>query len=368
VGGVRQRPYRPDWVAGGAEVIRGVSGQIVNGQLVDVGTGGAFVGAVTVYVDGDNTGQVIGSVGGGAASARGNGAYSYVPSAAETDFAHVDFVFKGVGAVGGGQNVQIDTVTPAQVQALATATGLGSVSVTDLLTDALVEIRAARAGDTVAAEILAFALGKLNRLFDRWNANPEAKYRMGFASYTLTPNHQPHTIGPSAADFTVTQRPARIEAASLVLTSVTPNVRIPLDVHHEAAWWDAVSVQGLSSSIPFDLYYDTDWPNGSIYLWPEPSTAYDLEILTAGLFNVLVATDTLWLPFGYRDAVTLTLAEELAPGTGQQVSPGTASSAMAARELIFGRNAVIPNACTRDGGMPGGGYSGGFDFRTGMIR
>jgi hypothetical protein len=336
-------------------VIRGVAGQPVNGQMVDRTTGAAFVGAVTVYVDGDNTGQVIGSVGGGAATAKGNGEYAYVPSAAETDFAHVNYVFVAAGAV--NASVQIDTVTPAQVSALATATGLASVVVSDLITDAFTEIRAARAGDVLAPELMAWGLGKLNRLLDRWNADPRADFNAGFASYTLTPSHQPHTIGPSAADFAVTQRPATIEGANLILTTVSPVVRLPLTLR-DKAWWLAVSVRSLSTSIPNYLYYDPDWPNGNLNLWPVPSTAYQIELLTAGVFDVLSLTDAFWLPFGYRDAVTLTLAEELAPGVGQKVDPSTAASANAARALIFSANDDAPYLRTQDSGLVRGSGSG----------
>jgi hypothetical protein len=345
-------------------VIRGVAGQIIGAQMVKAADGSAYTGAVTVYVDGDHTGQVIGSVGAGAGSQQGNGYCEYLPSAAETDYDHIGFTFIGAGAV--PVTIQVATVTPAQVSALATATGLASVVVSDLITDAFTEIRAARAGDVLAPEQMAWGLGKLNRLLDRWNANPRASYRGGFASYTLTASHQPHTIGPSAADFTVTARPKAILGANLILTNVSPVVRVPITLR-DSEWWLAQSLQGLASSMPTDLYYDAGWPNGSLNLWPVPSTAYDLELLTDGLFDVLALTDAFWMPFGYRDAVTLTLAEEIAPGMGQRVDSSTAASAREARALIFGGNDDMPRIVTRDAGMPGGG-GGGFDFRTGFLR
>jgi hypothetical protein len=163
-------------------VIRGVAGQIIGAQMVKAADGSAYTGAVTVYVDGDHTGQVIGSVGAGAGSQQGNGYCEYLPSAAETDYDHIGFTFIGAGAV--PVTIQVATVTPAQVSALATATGLASVVVSDLITDAFTEIRAARAGDVLAPEQMAWGLGKLNRLLDRWNANPRASYRMAASPAT----------------------------------------------------------------------------------------------------------------------------------------------------------------------------------------
>jgi hypothetical protein len=208
-----------------------------------------------------------------------------------------------------------------------------------------------------------FGIGKLNRLLDRWNADPRARYTVGFTSFTPTPNHQPHSIGPNGADWTVTQRPRAITAANLILNSVTPNVRIPLGIKDQA-WWRRVSVQGLATSLPRDLYYSPDFPNGSIYLWPIPTSTYAIELQLDGLFGMLTATDTFWMPFGYRDAITLTLAEELAPGCGQLVAPSTSASANQARALIFSNNDDEPRL-TADAGLRGGdGHLSGFNWAT----
>lgn len=344
-------------------MIRGVAGQIVSAQITDRTTGQPYVGAVSVLVDGDNTGQVAGS---SAAAAKGNGEFSFLPTAAETSFAHVAYTFVPAGT-GINVTIQIDTISPAQVQALQSATGLASVVVSDLIAEALTDIRAIRAGDTMAPELQAFALAKLNRLLDRWNADPRAAFNAGFASYTLTPNHQPHTIGPSGADFTVIGRPTRIQGANLILTTVTPAVRLPIRIR-DAAWWLANTVQGLATPIATDLYYDPDWPNGKLNLWPVPTAAYQIELLAAELFGALLATDTFWMPFGYRDAVALTLAEACAPGCGQTASQDLKNDANAARALIFGNNDEPPYLRTRDSGLRSGNGGGGFNWLNRSTR
>jgi hypothetical protein len=232
--------------------------------------------------------------------------------------------------------------------------GLSAIVAQDVVTAALIDIRVARAGDVINPEDLAFGMSKLNRLLDRWNADPRARFNYGFAAYALTPNHQPHTIGPTNADFTVTARPATIRAANLILTDVSPVVRRPIDLIDDEQW-ATIAVQGITSTIPTMLYYSPDWPvasgNGSIYLWPVPTTAYQLEILTAGLFAFLEAQDTFWMPFGYLDALTLTLSEELAPGFGQTVGSSMADSARSGRDLIFGNNDDVPRLHTADAGI-----------------
>lgn len=240
------------------------------------------------------------------------------------------------------------------------------ITVTDLLTNALTTLKVARAGDAVGAPQKAVALSILNELLDAWNAETRAIYTTKYPpGFTLTPALQPHTIGVAAntPTFTVlTARPDRIIAANLVLTGST--VRIPLTLRDDA-WWMDVRARLVTSSVPTDLFYAADWPNGSIYLWPIPSTAYRLELEIASLFVAVADADTLDVPQGYVQALRLTLTELLAPLFGQSVDPALARQASAARMRIFGANDSAPNLDTRDGGQPGG--RSGFNFLTGQV-
>jgi hypothetical protein len=243
-----------------------------------------------------------------------------------------------------------------------------SVVVSQLLVEALLEIRMGRAGDSLEPELLQWALGKLNRLFDKWNADPAAKFDIGFATYTPIANQQTYTIGPSAANWAVTNRPDRIKGANLILAGSTPAVRTPITVRDDQ-WWLTTAVQALTSAIVTDLWYQDAFPNGIVTLWPKPTTAVNLiELFSDAYLSQYAMADTLWLPFGYREAVTLTLAELLAPGCGQTVSQDLRSQAADARVIVFGNNVQTRNIRTRDGGMPGGGKrGGGYSYRTGRI-
>lgn len=241
-----------------------------------------------------------------------------------------------------------------------------SISVNDFLRLALSEIRVARAGDVPSPDDMGDALLIFNELLDTLNADERALYSTMIAAFTLTPNLQPHTIGIAAntPTFVVTTgRPVRIMRANLILAN---NIRNPIDIRDDE-WWMNVRAQAVTSTIPTDLNYSPDWPNGSIRLWPVPTAAYQLELMTETLLAQVALTDTFDLPMGYQQALRLTTAELLAPAFGQQVSPSTEKKARAARENAWGANDVIPNARTRDGGMPGG-RGGGFNFRTGMMQ
>lgn len=247
----------------------------------------------------------------------------------------------------------------------------------DLILDALIEINAIAAGDLPEPATLDFASRALDEIYDDLNATPDGTYSNSFQSFTITPNLQPHTIGPSGATFTVTVRPIAILGANIVLNTVSPAVRSPLEIRDDA-WWLNQRVQGITSTVPTDLYYSADWSlgqsqtgnkNGSIFLWPVATQAYLLELLTASTLTPLTLLQTFSLPPGYQSACRLTLAERLAsPLTGHGASPDLTTRARDARARVFDNNEEPPRLITADAGMPGGGRpSSGGNYRTGWF-
>lgn len=243
-----------------------------------------------------------------------------------------------------------------------------SISVSRFLYLTLAELRVARAGDVLSPDDQADALALLNELIDLWNVDGRALYNNLITSWTLTPGHQPHTIGPSGADFTVaTNRPTRILDANLILSGATP-IRLPITVHRQAQWWMSVPAQTIQAAIPTELYYDPAWPTGNCYLWPVPNFAYSFEASYLVQLVSVAATDTLNLPQGYQLALRLSLAEHAANMWGQPVPPSLADRARKARALVFNQNSVTPTAVA-DAGLPLGGSRGGtWNYLTGMTE
>jgi len=236
-----------------------------------------------------------------------------------------------------------------------------AITAGDLCADALREIGVLNAVDPPSGEDAAFVLSKLNRILDNLNAERQAVYESVFATYTLTPALQPHTIGPTGT-FVVTQRPVTIEAANLVDTTVTPNVRIPLTLRDDA-WWASVAVQGLTGTYPTDLVYSPGWPNGELTLWPVPTTALGLELQSRLVLAEVALTTTFSMPPGYRDMLILTLAEDCIGAYGRPVPSMLPSRAAAARHRVNVNNVQIPVLQTQDSGMPGG--KGYYNWMTG---
>jgi hypothetical protein len=220
-------------------------------------------------------------------------------------------------------------------------------TVREVIVDALEELRVVGATREASADDMAIGLRRLNRMIDGWNAEPMALYASGIATYTITPALQPHTIGPTAATWTVTQRPSSIRDANLIIDGL----RYPIWIR-QADWWMNWIVQPqFTSSIPTDLYYNPAWPNGQVYLWPVPTTAYSIELLTDSVLGMWALADTLSMPPGYQEAITLTLAEKLASAYGIGVSPDLKAGARAARAVIFEANVPTPPIQTADVGL-----------------
>jgi hypothetical protein len=233
------------------------------------------------------------------------------------------------------------------------------MTIHELISDALVELGVLGAGQTASGPLAIFGLRRLNRLFDLWNATRQAVYADTVTTHTLTPDLQPHTIGPTGATFTVSQRPVSVESANLVIS----DLRYPIAIRDTDSWM-RLTDPTFASERPTLLNYRPGWPNGSLYLWPVPSSAHTLDLHARVVLSSVVLADTFTMPPGYEAAVMLSLAEALARPLGRQADGDLIDKARQARATIFANNEETPTLCTVDAGMPDGGHSS-FDYERG---
>ena len=216
--------------------------------------------------------------------------------------------------------------------------------------------------------IASFVLGKLNRLLDNWNADRDAVSATDLATYTLQPNLQPHTIGPTGT-FVTPARPVSIEFANVVINTVSPIVTYQVRIHKSyGEWFAAQAVQNLATQYPNDLYYAATFPNGKLYLWPVPTIAYQFQIWSRVVLSAATLAATITFAPGYQDAVILTLAEDLCATAAFQLDlpPRLVIKAAEARQRVFSNNRETPMLETRDSGMPPGAGSY-LNWRTGLM-
>lgn len=242
-----------------------------------------------------------------------------------------------------------------------------TVTALSLITAAMQEIGALAAGEGPSSDDYAWVLQKLQRVIDTFNAKRPMVYANTFSTFTLVANLAPHTIGPTGT-FAVPQRPIEIPSIGLILVDTSPTtVEIPL-TPRDKEWWANQRVKNLKSTIPTDYYYEPDWPNGSLYFWPVPSSVNNVLLqMRTVLTEITTGNQSFSMPPAYWDAVVYSLAVAISPSFERPVSPDLRGLMMEAIRAVQGNNIKSPRGDTADAGMPG--TSGGlFNYYSGTIR
>ncbi len=342
--------------------IRNTQWASVNGQMIDATTGGAFSGTVTVYVDGDNTGQQIGSVGGGLATAAGHGLYSYVPAIAETDYGLVAFTFTGPGAI--PFTAQIATLETAQQISLTSATGSTSKTVRTVLTAALKRINVIQANEVPTPDMLADAFDRMNDWIDSiWGNDRLAIYTITRSTWTLSSSKgtlgNPYLVGPGG-DINIT-RPQFIDHVNFIDNTLNPGVERPLIPLTPDAW-ALLPIKTQTAAYPVYSYYEPTYSSaqGNLYLWLVPTAPSLQGVLYAPSQITAFATldDVIALPPGYnrflRDNVAVELAAEFRENV--PIDPSLARSAMMSMAQVKRTNQRLYDMAVDPALLRHGGY------------
>ena len=210
----------------------------------------------------------------------------------------------------------------------------------------LQELDVVGASDVPEASDLSYVLARINRIIDLWAAKWSTAYCDTLSTFTITPSLQPHTIGPTGT-WVVTQRPMSIEAANVVVGST----RTPVDIITTEQWM-ALGDPTWTAPDPAALNYRPTFPNGSVYLYPLPTGANSIELLTRGLLTRLTLTGTVYLPPGYEEALILTASEACAKHF--HATPPDRLEASKARGIIEAANSTTPRLTTDAPGVSRG--------------
>jgi len=151
-------------------------------------------------------------------------------------------------------------------------------------------------------------LTALNALLDSWSTEELMSYVTLQRSFPMVVGQQSYTIGESGSPNINTARPYDIVSAFIRDNNNNdyPMRIIPRDI------WDNIGEKGITSQIPDTLFYASDFPNGTIYIFPVPLLAY--TVVYNATTNQVVFTDlfqTLSMPAGYERGFVMNLALEL---------------------------------------------------------
>jgi hypothetical protein len=134
-------------------------------------------------------------------------------------------------------------------------------------------------------------------------------------------------------------RPLRIRPG---FTRITSSGNSGLDY-----WWDVCSIddyneegyKGVPGPWPLMLAYQTSYPLGTIFIYPNPTTAGEVHLWTdVVLTQFLTLTQTISLPQGYSRALKKLLAVELAPEYGKTPGIELMRQVKEARDFIKAMN------------------------------
>lgn len=236
---------------------------------------------------------------------------------------------------------------------------------------AMLKIGAIDPTETPDAQEAADIQAQANILIDSWNAEARYVWANTFFTGLIIPNLQPHLIGPTGSlGFNqaagILQRPVKILDANLLLDALggppwiaQTTTRLTVRIHQDKGkWWASKKAPGVASTTPSDMYYEPDWPNGSMFLWVVPQVAYPLELLLQTLLLQYQLNDTVTLPPGGLMSFVYSLAEMIAPDFDLPWTPGLEQLKRAALRRFTNLNIASPQMGTKDAGIPSGQNGG----------
>jgi hypothetical protein len=236
-------------------------------------------------------------------------------------------------------NATLSPVSPAPASTLTTV----NVTAQDLVNGALKLLGVQAAGETLAPQDAVDGFARLNELIDSWGTQRQTMFTMLRGVYPLVSGTRDYTIGPGG---TFNQaRPQWIDRACLLMTSVTPNIEVPITVFSDQ-WWQLIALKDLSSAWVQGVYYDAgDVANlATISTYPTINTAgFSLVLYTPVPVNQFANLTTIYsLPPGYAKALRYNLAMVLAPEYGVMPMPLVVDGAAASLADIKRVNVWVP--------------------------
>lgn len=191
----------------------------------------------------------------------------------------------------------------------------------DVIVGALRKIGEYQPGDPLSAEDANDGLDSLNGLLDMLSTQHFAVYNNIETVKTLTPGQVSYTLG-TGGDINI-ERPLRITQCYSRITTGSSPVDFPCDIW-PIEQYSQIGLKQQPGPWPKAIYYNTDYPLSTIYMWPVPNQVAEFHIWSDVVLNNLNLTDTLNLPRGYFLFLQFALAEILAPEYGRAVPPDVA--------------------------------------------
>lgn len=211
------------------------------------------------------------------------------------------------------------------------------------------------AGQTLSGEDVTDCFDLLNLMLDRWQHQRWMVYHLVTNSVTST-GAQSYTVGPTG-DINI-PRPDHLESAFFRRTDIEGLLPDwPLEIIKAREDYNRIRLKELNA-FPQFIFYDSDYPMGTIYPWPIPKAGiYQIFITTkAQLSDFTALADEVTLPRGYKSALVSSLACDIRDYFGMAPKESMMRAAKKARSVIRGENSQIPRLRMPRDMLSGGRY------------
>lgn len=214
---------------------------------------------------------------------------------------------------------------------------MATISAIDLITRSMRLAGILESEETPTAGEANDALGTLNDLLETWGTESLTVFATLEQQFTLIPNQGAYTIG-TAGNFNGT-RPIRILSA-YTRYPLIGGIDYPMEIISDERYAEIV-LKSQTSQIPLLLNYDGGFPLATLTLWPVPSLATQIFLLSEQPFAALANTAaTISYPPGYSRALRYALAVELAGEYGVQLRPDVVDISQSSKAAIKRVNKV----------------------------
>jgi hypothetical protein len=134
------------------------------------------------------------------------------------------------------------------------------------------------------------------------------------------------------------------DGGALVAAAPSTWVDYPMYVVQAREEYNRIVLKGMTGW-PRAVWYDSAYPLGNVYVWPVPTSAYEIHLaLKVGIAQITDPTQPLLLPDEYSDALLWTLAARLRPMYQMPPDPTITAAMRAALNTIRVANTQIPAA------------------------
>ena len=216
---------------------------------------------------------------------------------------------------------------------------------TDIAVDALQTLGIYAPGESIAAADMAQAQTTFNDMADFLSIQNLACYANMEQSFALVPGDGQYSIGPTGQIVAVRPMSIPVNSGAARIVDFEGN-NYDVQVIDQFTW-NQISTQLVTSQLPEVLFYDPQFPNGIINIWPIPSIAYTLYFDSRlAISEVATLTTAISLPPGYNLMLKRNLAKWLLPyfgdALGQLAQARVVADAKETLAAVKRKNSVTP--------------------------